>query len=206
MVIYKKKILFVHVPKTAGQSVTRFFLENLGEKYSLKNKKYGLVFNKLEKLPGPYHYHHCNINEYKSLGLIKNPRHYFKFSIFRNPYTRFVSSFYFNQETHKCQTYKDFIKMYEKTHYSFKEELFRHFIQQTWYVNFKMTNLDKWFLQEDLKPFENFFAKHYTFCIPLKRENVQAVNTQPLDNYSIGFINKYYKQDFDLLGYRYETP
>ena len=206
MVIHDRKILFVHIPKTAGQSVTKFLLENLGNKYNLKNQQYGLIFNKRQKIPGPFHFHHCKLGEYLSLGLIDDPKDYFKFSIFRNPYKRFVSSFYYNRANHRCDTYKEFIKMYEKTQYNFKEELYRHFIPQTWYVDYKITNLDKWFFQEDLEQFEQFFAKKYNFRIPMQFENVQSIQKEPLDNYSISFINKYYENDFNLLGYNYETP
>lgn len=207
MILNKEKIIFIHIPKTAGQAVTKFLLDNIDKKFTLKSKDYGLINNKRNKVPGPKHLHHCNLIEYESLNLVKNIESYFKFTIFRNPYTRFVSAFYYNKFKHNCQTYKDFVKFYEGNSFPETEDLFRHFIPQTWYVNYNLKSLEAYFFQERMDEFEKYFFVTYNFSRKLQIINPRIeVNIDKLDNYTIDFIKKYYKKDFELLGYNDETP
>jgi hypothetical protein len=206
MILPEQKVLFLHIPKTAGQSVTRFLFEGINRPFRLKDNYYSLVNNTKFKLDGPEHYHHCTLDEYVKLGLVNNLDQFFKFTIFRNPYTRFVSAFYFNQERYKYKTYKEFIVFFENHTHNLRSDLFRHFVTQTWYIDYNLKNLDKIFYFEKLNDFISFFQNKFKFKNQLSYDNVNNFSHKKLDNYTISFINEYYKRDFELLGYKYETP
>ena len=205
MIIREKNIIFVHIPKTAGQSVTKFLLESIGKKYSLKNSNYGLIFNNKKKLKGPTHYHHLTLFEYKELGIVKDLEYYYKFAVFRNPYKRFQSIFNYNKNIHLCTEYKQFIKLIENKVFA-DNALYRHTLPQTWYVDYNLNNLDDCFFVEKISQLEKKFKNKYGFEQTILTENQSIENKIPLDNYTINFINKYYEKDFELLGYKYETP
>lgn len=206
MILHNEKIIFVHIPKTGGQSITKFLLENVNVKFNLKNEKHGLIINNKNKLQGPNHYHHCKLTEYQTLNLANNISLFFKFCVFRNPYTRFASAFYYNQTTHKCETYKRFVQYIETKKISNNSVLFRHTIPQTWYIDYNLKLLNKYFFTENLKELEYFFNKSFNFYKPLSTENVSNLSKAPIDGYTKDFIDKYYVRDFDLLGYKNETP
>jgi len=206
MVLKDKKILFLHIPKTAGQSITRFLMENENEPYSLKNSKFGLIYNNKSKLKGPKHYHHLHLQEYQTLNIVDNLQDYFKFTVFRNPYSRFISAFKFNQSQHNYDSYKDFIKYFSNKKFSKKEVMFRHFIPQTWYIDYNIDNIDQYFFQERLNELETFFFKKFNFTKKIGHENISKKQTKDLDNYTKDFIKDFYKKDFKILGYKYETP
>jgi hypothetical protein len=206
MVLKDKKLLFLHIPKTAGQSITKFLLENSNKTYTLKNSDFGLIYNNKLKFKGPKHYHHLRLDEYHSLRVIDSLEDYFKFTVFRNPYTRFVSAFNFNKIHHKCETYKEFVSYFKSKEFSKKEDIFRHFVPQLWYIDNNTKNIDKYFFYEDLKELEIFFFKKYGFSKKLGSENISNIKSEKLDNYTKDFVKDFYKKDFELLGYDYETP
>jgi len=208
LILHKQKIIFIHIPKTAGQSVTDFLFKNIDENFDLKNKKYGLINNLKEKNPGPKHYHHCSITEYKGLNLVDNLDLYFKFTVFRNPYKRFISAFYYNFSKHNCNNFREFIDNLEKITNNQKDDLFRHFVPQTWYINYDLKNIDCYFYQEKLEDLEKYFQYKFNFFKKISHINkMSSIKKENLGQYEIDFIKDYYKKDFEILGYNdYETP
>lgn len=81
MICHKYKFVFTHIPKTAGRSIEEFFNCGGGGHKSL---------SEVEKELGP--------NEFKN---------YFKWTIVRNPFERFVSMFFFREFCDDCPTSKE---------------------------------------------------------------------------------------------------
>jgi hypothetical protein len=94
MIIDRLNCLFVHVPKTAGQSIERFFLGQLGRDPSVAHPDLLLGRNpdpcaSTEKLD------HLAASEYVAGGHVSQERfsRCFKFAFVRNPYQRIVSEY-----------------------------------------------------------------------------------------------------------------
>jgi hypothetical protein len=202
MIIAEKKILFVHIPKTGGQSVTKYFLENLGEKPNLKNNKYGLINNKKAKRHGPHHFHHLLLKEYKELELIDSIYKYFKISVVRNPYSRFISAYYFNN----LQNDFSFKEVLSKLPFEDeRSDLYRMFLPQTDYLMVdNKIQIDKLFYQENLEEFFNFFNKKYKMSGSIyTNKSKNKIIDSKLKHDEIELINNIYYQDFLLLGYNF---
>ena len=207
MILKDKKIIFVHIPKTAGQSVTNYFLKNLGESFTLTLPELGLTENLDLNLQGPQNHHHMFLNEYVDLGYLTENEisSYFKLCVLRNPFERFISSFYYNR-LHKKFSYRTFIDKvlprrtvgYERT------DLYRHFCPQVNYINSQYANIDKFFVIDDNfnKTFTNYFFTNYSFEGNLDRDinktKVRPDKIIPLDNVIKSKLTKIYKDDFKL--------
>ena len=79
-VCFDRKIAFIHIPKTAGQSIDDLF------RFKCDNYHYA----------GDHHnghdFSHCTIKNMQSKIDVSN---FFKFSFVRNPFDRLVSEFFF---------------------------------------------------------------------------------------------------------------
>jgi hypothetical protein len=91
MISPKHKILFVHIPKVAGQSIETIFLKDLG--LSWEDRKELLLRKKKNDEVGPSRLAHLKAYEYLALNYIDKETFdsYFKFSFVRNPYMRLLS-------------------------------------------------------------------------------------------------------------------
>jgi hypothetical protein len=103
------KCVFVHVPKTAGQSVEQFFMDRLGLDWKLDREKLLLQHNDDPAL-GTEKLAHLSASEYVSCGHLGQPDFsaYFKFGFVRNPWTRILSEYRYRNYFHH-RSFKDFI-------------------------------------------------------------------------------------------------
>ena len=97
MLIHNLQVIFVHVPKTAGQSIERAFLARLGESWETR-QKYLLQPND-DPAVGPPRMAHLTASEYRDLGHVTPEQFdaYLKFGFVRNPWTRLVSEYRFRR-------------------------------------------------------------------------------------------------------------
>ena len=88
MISHKQKFVFVHIPKTAGQSL----YENLGGWSRVYPRGFKKSLRKYKQ--------HFTMSEYLEHGYLKIEKLglYFKFSIVRNPYERILSEFKYAQQ------------------------------------------------------------------------------------------------------------
>ena len=91
MISIKHKIIFIHIPKCAGQSIENIFLIDLGLNWQQRHPL--LLRPRKGKEKGPERLAHLYAEEYFKFGYIPKEKFdkFFKFSIIRNPVDRILS-------------------------------------------------------------------------------------------------------------------
>lgn len=117
MLCHEYKCIYIHIPKSAGQSIHRVFVRRLGY---LRNKNAPLLLN-LNNDPklGPPALGHLKASEYVRCGHITKELFdtYFKFSFVRNPWARIVSEYRYRGHARK---------------YDFKTYIFKKLPEPSW--------------------------------------------------------------------------
>lgn len=109
MICREYHCLFVHVPKTAGQSVEQFFMDRLGLDWDRDRARVMLGDNP-DRARGTEKLAHLSAAEYLRDGFVEAEEfgRLFKFSFVRNPFTRIVSEYlYRNYFSHR--SFRDFV-------------------------------------------------------------------------------------------------
>lgn len=120
MISHKDKCLFVHIPKSAGQSIESVFVSRMG--LTWQQREALLLRPNQDPAKGPPRLAHLTAAEYVHLGYISEVQfsEYFKFSFVRNPWARVVSEFNYRrvqgEPAYQCK---------------FKDFLFHHFPKQS---------------------------------------------------------------------------
>ena len=93
MISHPRETLFVHIPKTGGQSVETVFLEDLGLDWA--DRAALLLRHNKDRMAGPEKLAHLYADEYVALGHIPAQQFaaYLKFTIVRHPYDRVISEY-----------------------------------------------------------------------------------------------------------------
>ncbi len=173
LISHRHKLLFVHVPKNAGTSITHALRPLAGSDRRRKIgrilRRYGII-TRLDASPYPAHSTAAELMQI--LGPARYAR-YFSFAIVRNPWDRHVSFFHYVRR--------------DATHY--QHALFRQFSDFTAYARWRVENpdrLQRTFVFDDddrqlvnfIGRFENLSADFSTVCarvgasIELPRKNV----------------------------------
>lgn len=220
----KKKIIFVHIPKTGGTSI-EVAMNSLYYRYGYgviftneknefneirhKNLKKVCKMRNLDRMK-KYALQHFKSNEYKVLlgGDIYDK--YFKFSICRNPYDRIISEFFWCEipgigDKHG-QSFDDFLKYAKKCRFNnnYYETIYHdHFIPQHEFIYDDKNNLQV----DKLFKFENFNEIEFFLKEDLEIKNIphwhkrSKSKTIELTSKQKAKIYKMYKKDFELLNY-----
>ncbi|UEX76752.1 sulfotransferase family 2 domain-containing protein [Spiribacter halobius] len=103
MISHPHRCVFVHVPKTAGQSIERVFLDLLGLNWKQRGELL-LRYNADPSL-GPPRLAHLCAADYVRCGHLSESRFadYFSFSFVRNPWDRTVSFYKYIGEPARCE-------------------------------------------------------------------------------------------------------
>ena len=136
MILPDYNCLFIHIPKTGGQSITHFFLDHMN--LSWEDRHLFLVKPNHDPEKGPPRLTHLTANEYLRFGHldINTFSSYFKFAIVRNPWSRLVSEYIFNHLGH--YSFRDFIlknfPTKESDCYHTPSAPYRHVLPQSEYI------------------------------------------------------------------------
>jgi hypothetical protein len=106
------KTIFVHVPKTAGQSIEHVFLAKHGLTWETRAPL--LLRANDDPAKGPARLAHLYGREYVECGHVsaEDFAAFFKFAVVRNPYTWIVSQYRFRQQRRRAQpaSFREFIE------------------------------------------------------------------------------------------------
>lgn len=194
----KQKILFIHIPKTGGISISNYFCD----KFNVKKDKYSFFgydchYNK------PHHrLQHFTYSEIRDI-IGEEILSYKVISCIRNPYHRIISSLFYIGK----------IQINSKNKYV--EKVINKFINKN-----KWSNLDHRIPQYDFLTYNNKLVNYINimrteslykdmanlgykdFKNNLNRGYRGKFNYMDmLNENSIRIINKYYRKDFDNLGF-----
>jgi len=217
MISHTLKYIFIHIPKTGGNSLQTFLIDSSSNVVKGKGNEWGpteglSVFPEKDvKHPEDWEIKHEDINyyyRYYSYGLVDN---YIKFSIIRNPYDRAISHYFFR----KGREFPDFDKK-EFISWLTKAQLFnpneKHVVanvqkNQIDYLMFggkmSMDYIIKFEnLKEDLNkiPFiKNMDLTDYPHLNASKRNNYRDY----YDDETKSLVEKIYKKDLDYFKYKF---
>lgn len=197
----QSKVMFVHVPRTAGTSIIK-------QLFLPVPKRYPSSFYEATRIP--FYQGHDPIF---SLNKLNNTSEFFKFTVVRNPYTRAYSNYkaFLNQLKHINQkfnnvTFKEFLQ-YVRTR---GNTLFSHVI----YTRAPFCVFDQCFYIHDddgeigvdkIYRFENLTEFEKDFNINLQNVNSSETSMKEyLDAYDkscIQLVNNLYHIDFCILKY-----
>lgn len=102
--------IFVHIPKTAGQSIEQVFLRLQGLTWAKRAPL--LLMPNTDRTKGPPRLAHMRAIDYITYGYVTEDefRRYFKFCFVRNPWDRFVSRYLFAVDGEKSgKTFPEFV-------------------------------------------------------------------------------------------------
>lgn len=198
------KTLFIHIPKTAGQSVITYFLDL----HNLSWEKRHLLHVKRNEdmSQGSPQVTHFTINEYKTYLPKQKSFEGFDglkiFTIVRNPYSRFWSEYNFfwkgiiTWDTFCTEKFQESIK----DNFDSGRDAKRHIKPQHEFFNEGTRILRFENLQDDFANMCNVFKLRHR---PLKLVNSsKSVDYREVyDSEKLEFVYSRYKKDFELLSY-----
>ena len=195
---YQKKLCFVHIPKTGGTGI-EMQLQIMNKKKNLWGKHKGRARQ------------HYLWFEYKKV-LNDDYNNFFKFTLIRNPYSRFISEYYYSSDFgfKNHQSFDDFIEtakdIIENNKYydNLKND---HFIPQSEFIYDISNNLmiDKIFRLENIQELgyylvENNYLNNYENKI-VNKSHRKKLKKENLTKEQKDKIYNLYKRDFLLLNY-----
>jgi hypothetical protein len=111
LISHVHRTVFVHIPKTAGQSIETVFLDELGLTWDQRDQV--LMLPNDDARVGPPRLAHLTADEYVRHGHLSAERFasYFTFSLVRNPWDRALSMYKYQQrhDPTSTQTLSDFV-------------------------------------------------------------------------------------------------
>lgn len=203
MIVRDLGVLFVHIPKTAGQSVSQMLLFALGLRW--RDRAPFLIAPNEDPRRGPEYLTHLYAREYTELGHVsaEDFDSLFKFTVVRDPYDRLVSEF--NYRTHDARSVRDMVHASGTCERSDRR---RHVAPQIDYVTAadgERVLVDDIVFYERLEADmarigERVFGQART--LPLKNyTKTLRLTVDELDRADLDFITETYARDFRVFGY-----
>ena len=178
-------VLFVHIPKTAGSSIS-LELNRMGLNMWVRN----------------FHMAHDTFQMLSNNNIIKDS--VFKFSVVRNPYTRTYSYYRHFLNIHKFvqsdKSFKDFLSLIEDNAKPPKTPLIS--IDQTSYL----LNIDNEISLDKIYKFEDLSSLEDDLSITLPHVNTGGYSKDEYmrvyeNEYTVHRVKELFRRDFEMLGY-----
>jgi len=200
-VCFDRKIAFIHIPKTAGQSIEDLF------EFELDNHHYFGNNN-------GHDFSHCTIKNMQSKIDISN---FFKFSFVRNPFDRLVSEFFYRYELKhnwvferlkmKKYSFEDFVNCFYEYKLSF--DINKSSDESHFYSQFEFVCIDNKISVDFLGRFENFKNDISTLKKKFNiNKNIILKNKTNHYHYSLYYntttksmVEKIYEKDLSFFNY-----
>jgi len=211
MISLHHKVIFVHIPKCAGQSIERAFLRDLG--LSWQDRSPLLLRPKKNTEPGPDRLAHLFAHEYVKFGYIDVAqfKEFYKFSVVRDPIARIVSELNFRKVRRGrffgTASVEEYIVKTRKKH-SVESDTVRHIEPQ---VNFLFDeNMEKILvnnvihLDEINSEFNRLKSQIGFNGLELRRENVSRSKEwleSELSKSDVDFLKEVYQADYKFLAF-----
>lgn len=189
MIIENKKIIFCHIDKTAGSSISKNLNKDL------------IVYSGTE--PIQHKYKHTTMKDL--ISKVNNPNDYFKIAFIRNPYDRALSKYFHHKKVDGGTPMEKLAKKMD----------FNEWVKKGGLDNFKPQYM--YVYDGDIKlcdfigRFENLHEDYNILKHRFNLDELMLLNHNPLkkvtnyyyfyNNESLEYINKKYEKDFDLFNY-----
>lgn len=193
-------VIFVHVPKTAGQSIESVFIEREGLTWETRAPL--LPRAKTAGAPGPERLAHLYADEYVALDYVTAHEfaRFFKFAVVRDPYARAVSAYRYRRAMGLGLSMKAFLRLSVDP----DSDIGRHTALQSRYL-FDASGVclvDKVLHFETLqKEFSALSLQIFGEEVELPRRNTSPGPPVGLTSRERAMIAERYAADFELLGY-----
>ena len=196
-------VLFIHIPKTGGTSITKYF----SKKYNIPLDIISFCCNNYGKKI-PLSTDHFILNTIVTIyGNKINKNNLTILVVVRNPYYRIISELFYRNEINVNNTSDEIEKIISikiDEYLKFFHYLDNHYVPQ---YRFLCNKEEQLYTNLTILKFENLNNEMHKngfedFNIFLNNNNNKNVNYMSyLNNNSIQLINKIYKKDFDFFGY-----
>lgn len=211
MWVKSDNVLFVHIPKAAGQAVMTLFYN----KYNLKLNKDKAKFlcHRTQFTETVVNLDHLTIREYVRFDYLKAKqwRNAFKFAIVRNPYERLLSAFYMSKRKFEKFTLEQFLSEIdewfnkEDNFVKQKQKMYELIRPQNEFICDEKGNI----LVDQLIRYENLQEEIKPIISKYELGKLERVNEGHYKNYEedlqkkdlIDTVNKYYEKDFKIFNY-----
>jgi hypothetical protein len=217
MISHKLKYIFIHIPKTGGNSLHNFLKDSSDNPILIGKNSWGSK-DKVEVFkeecvnhPKDWDIKHVGIHYYYRYYNDKLVNNYIKFSIIRNPYDRAISFYFFKKEQHSDFNKKEFIS-FLTTAQLFNppkqiQNLYALQKNQVDYLMFKgKMSMDYIVKLENLKEDLNkipFIKEMNLDSYPHINSSKRSHYRDYYDNETKSLVEKIYKKDFDYFNYKF---
>ena len=217
MIFFKKKIIFVHIPRSGGTTIEKTLWRsefNRDFSFDMNDEKH-LLQGFIDKYRNKYQsdgLQHLTINNIEKIYPLES-KQFFKFTFIRNPFSRIASTYCeimnYRKDLrdylviYKDSSFKNFLKLVKKNHHTHWMPMNKFFLQED--MNF----IGKFeFFSEDLEKLEKL--TDVTF---LKKNFPESGNFSTKAHYlkfyedkeNIELVNEIYRDDLSLFNYSFES-
>lgn len=196
MISHTLETIYVHIPRTAGQSIERAYLDKHGLDWNTRQTL--LLRKKKDDEKGPPYLAHLTAKQYTDFDYIDEDKYndYYKFTTVRNPYDRMIS-FMRWYDYHDLQHF-----LFDKFEQVWADEFY--FVQpQMNYIYYEQE-----LLVDDVFKFENLDSriKADEVMLDLHKTNQSERKEDYHDYYTPtckGIVDRYYGRDVNTFNYEF---
>ena len=215
MISHAHRYIFVHIPKCGGTSIEFALLKNEG----VNPRDSGKISKDLKEKFRIWYKYEGEYTQHRKIDKFKNDseKKYFTFTFIRNPYERFLSSYFYLQKSYKKRglqerlvnfkkkfpTFNDFVKGEHSTYfYPGHEDLQIDYVLNA--SKYKMIN----FIGrcEDMQTDFDYICKKLKFKnlkLPHRNPTKHKHYTEYYDNETREIVAEKYAKDIEYFGYEF---